>query len=122
MLYDKTNPFSLRFYGIGKEKEVCNLVKETLRLTRTERMVVGMTAVYHGRGVGARCGGRLILANTAMSRYAYSNCWRRNQTEEIKKAQEQNRRVCLGTLTFLEFGNPAYPGTVVSATVTNWDR
>lgn len=64
-------PLWTRYFANQHSPQRCEAVTEALRLTGTKRMVVGHTVQYSpadGFRVQPECGGRLLLADTAVSR------------------------------------------------------
>eukprot|EP00434_Breviolum_minutum_P005180 symbB.v1.2.004566.t1/scaffold239.1/size255824/9 len=61
-------PFWTRQLALGPEGRICPELQESLDAFGAERMVVGHTAQADGR-VHSRCGGRLILGDTLISRF-----------------------------------------------------
>eukprot|EP00928_Gymnodinium_smaydae_P015135 TRINITY_DN15544_c0_g7_i1.p1 TRINITY_DN15544_c0_g7~~TRINITY_DN15544_c0_g7_i1.p1 ORF type:complete len:376 (-),score=27.30 TRINITY_DN15544_c0_g7_i1:61-1188(-) len=69
-LLEDQGPVWTRAYAEGPEDEICADVQEVLRRTNALRMVVGHTVQQNFR-VGTRCQGRVVLADTGISKIAY---------------------------------------------------
>jgi len=65
-LFGDNGPFWNRFFADGRERHACDKVERTLSMVGADRMVVGHTP--QDNGVNIRCAGRIILADTIISR------------------------------------------------------
>jgi len=76
-VFGSNGPLWVRHLALGEEKDVCPELQLTLSLVNARRMVVGHTQVDDGL-VRPRCGGRLLMADTIISKDGYPRCWRPN--------------------------------------------
>merc|ERR1712224_602342 len=71
---DSKGPLWVRDFAVGKEEKVCPELETTLKMVNARRMVVGHTQVKEGL-VQQRCGGRLLMADTTISKNGYPEFW-----------------------------------------------
>lgn len=79
-VFGESGPFWLRRFALGPEEMVCPELFKTLHATGAVRMVVGHTQV---NGVQFRCGGRIVLADTIISKSGYPECWSRSSLKNF---------------------------------------
>lgn len=73
-IFKSKGPMWVRHFALGREQDVCPELESTLKLVHARRMVVGHTQVDEGL-VRPRCGGRLLMADTIISKDGYPECW-----------------------------------------------
>jgi len=95
-LLQATGPVWLRRLTVGSEDSACPQVQRVLELTGAQRMVVGHTQVDEG-AVRSRCNGRLLMADTIISRDGYPECWEQRSMQV---------RGCRGALSYIELRGP----------------
>ena len=68
-LHEENSPVWMRELATGDEDEICDVLQsDILDLMEVDRIVLGHTPQYDGY-VTSRCGGRILLADVAMSRW-----------------------------------------------------
>lgn len=91
-LLKATGPLWLRRLARSPVTGKCPELSKVLELTGAKRMVIGHTQVDEGV-VQSRCGGRLLLADTIISREGYPECWQPNSMQA---------EGCQGSLSYVE--------------------
>ncbi|CAE8714323.1 unnamed protein product [Polarella glacialis] len=98
-LLKSNGPLWVRQFAKGQDSKVCPLLAATLKLVGAKRMVIGHTQVDEGE-IRQRCGNRLLLADTIISRQGYPECW---------EPDSWQRERCKGSLSYVELrGDEAY--------------
>lgn len=92
-------PFWLRRIATEPEYSICDDVTKTLALVGAKRMVIGHSQVDEGV-VRKRCGKRVLMADTIISKSAYPMCWHKTS---------MSLEGCRAALTYVEIlGDDAF--------------
>jgi len=98
-LLQNSGPFWLRRMALGSESQICPIVRQVLKQVGARRIVFGHSQVEDGT-VRPRCGGRVLMADTIISKDGYPMCW---------EPGSWDHQGCKGSLSYVEIlGSDAF--------------